>query len=1387
MATTVLALYLFALIVSASAQETRNPAGSDVAGGRSSEPASSREQWFLRGRTFPGQSSATLRLHANQQKILMRTAKPVSLQEVPIASARANPSASSSGGWIPLGPAPLSSDASGMGSQDYGFVSGRATAIAIDPADSTGNTVFIGGAYGGVWKSTNASSDSTLPSSVTWTPLIDNQATLAVGAIAVQPGNTNPAQSLVLVGTGEANSSADSYYGLGILRSTNAGATWNLISQASTGQSFAGLGFSKIAFSSVNPHTVVAATSSTAQGYFEGLEDQTALNRGLYYSIDDGQTWSFAVPSDSGTAIVPESATSVVYAAAAGLFFAAVRFHGLYSSPDGINWSRLANQPGSGLTAANCPSSAPSQSCPIYRGEIAVVPGRNEMYAWYVDANSADQGIWQSKDGGASWTPITDSGITNCGDVFGGCGTEQGFYNLELAAVPNGTTATDLYAGAINIYKCQINSAQPNCSGTGSNQFMNLTHVYGCPPNFGSIAHVHPDQHAVAFTIASNSNQDIMYFANDGGVYRTLDGFTGLTTGTCGGSNQFDDLNQTLGSMTQFVSFSVHPSDPSTILGGAQDNGSPATGAAESSTAWISVNAGDGGYNAINASNPLEWFTANSGVSIQRCTNGISCHAQDFSMVVQPITLGGDEGAFYTPYILDPSATSSELIVGTCRVWRGPGTGGAFTALSNNFETGAGACTGQEINTVRSLAAGGPPDSNGFANVIYAGTDGEGPLSPSGGHLWVTTNATGGFATWVDRTGPTNPGHFPISSVALDPSDLTGHTAYIAVMGFHVSHVWKTSDAGVSWTDFSGSGVASLPDAPANSLVVDAQSGTVYVGTDVGVFSSSTSSPAWTEVGPATAPGLLPNVAVTALRIFDSGAIKLLRASTYGRGVWEFPLISGPDFQFNVPISSQSIFPTQTAAFAGTVTAFNGYSSQIALACVAGTTAPPSTCTLNTTTLTPTAAGAPFTLTAGGALGDYSFQLHGAGNDPAATTHSAAITLHVVDFALGVPSPASVSVLHGATSAPVNFQVTALGSFSSAVSLACLGLPTGANCSFTPAALVNPTSSAPVNASVAVTATSSAQLLAPATSAITIVASVAGAPSAKTQPFSLTINPNPDFALTEPSPFPSVQAGTQGSGAISIASQDGFSTAVALSCSPSCSVTPGSVSSFPAPAMVTVDASNLSAGNYSVTVTGTSGSTTHTLAISFTVNGASDFTLTASPATNTINAGQQAQYTITVGPSAFNSAVSFSSSSCSGLPNLSSCSFTPSAVTPSSTPGSGATVSLIISTTSSLDGSARPTHNPSALLFVLSLPFGGALLLSGKQGKLSRRLLASLGLCFALSVISLMAACGGGGLSGNGNGTGGGQPGTASGTYMITVSAVSGSLTHTAQVTLVVR
>ncbi len=1288
------------------------------------------------------------------------------------------------GGWTSLGPLPLLSDASGVGIQDYGWVSGRATAVAIDPNDPTGNTVFVGGAYGGVWKSSNAGALSFNSASVNWAPLTDDQMTLAIGAIAVQPPSSSPdvTKSVVLVGTGETNSAADSYYGLGILRSADGGAHWNLITQDSNGtHSFAGLGFGQITFSTGSPSLVVAAAASASQGIVESLESPLNASRGLYYSIDAGATWHASTITDAGVTVGPASATSVAYNSSANKFYAAVRFHGFYSSSDGANWTRLPSQPGSGLSAAACPSQAlqPS-SCPIYRGQIAVVPNRGgssglgEMYGWYVDANDVDQGIWQSSNGGVSWTQINDSEITNCGDFFGGCGTGQGTYNLALAAVPNGT-ATDLYAGATNLYKCTITAASPTCSGTGTNTFLNLTHVYGC----SDIGKVHPDQHSIDFLVTNGTA--LMYFANDGGIYRALDGFSGLTTGTCGLSNQFDNLNATLGPMTQFVSMAESATNINLLWGGTQDNGAPATAFSQSGGQWTNVNAGDGGSTAVNPMNDNEWFIAMppdaiSGVNVFRCGNGVSCHTQDFQndQVVSSSSVGGDTGAFYLPFVLDP-ATSSSLLLGTCRIWRGATAGGSYSLLSPNFEFGgSGTCIGNETNQARALAAGGPTDASGNSQVIYTGTDGEGPLiptSPQGGRVWVTTNAGAGAPSWADRTGVINPQGFPISSVVVDPSDASGQTAYVAIMGFHTSHVWKTNNAGLGWTDFT----ANLPDDPADALVLDPggspNSGTIYVGTDAGVFASSTGVPNWSEVGPASL-GFLPNVAVTSLRLFNSGGAKRLRAATYGRGIWEWNLITTPDFQISVTNNPQTVFAGQAATFSGTLYSRIGYSSSVNLSCSAGATTVPQTCSSSPASLVPTAQGASFALSASDGPGDYSFNLQATGTDTASVTHTFPLVLHVVDFNLSAPAPSAVTLAPGTSSGPISVVVSAAGAFSGAVSLSCGGLPSGVTCQFQPSS-ANPTAGNPVPATLAVTVTSAAAF---GTSQVTIIASNPGA-TTKTQVLSLTVAAVLDYSLTVSNPTLSAQVNTTAVFNGTISAVNGYKSTVALSCGagapPSCAIAPANIvpSSSGVPFAVSVSSASAQKYPFDIDALGTDpAAIAHSASLTFTAlpSQTFDFAMSATPSSVAVARGRTALFSVAVDPNtgSFPNNVSVS---CSGLPALTLCSFNPAQVLS----GSGSSVVTI---------SMSTTAPSSAAVLLTSVPLAGILLLPvslARRRKLSRLLL--------LAGIALTLVSCGGGLQGNGGGGGGGgNPGTKPGDYTITITATCGTVTHSTTVTLTV-
>src|SRR5207248_4655541 len=107
--------------------------------------------------------------------------------------------------WGPLGPAPMPNGQTTGISQ---AVSGRVTAIAIHPTNE--NIVYVGTAQGGVYRSLNGG--------LTWTPLMDTALSLAIGSIALDP--LDP--TTLLVGTGEGNLSADSFFGVGLYIIKNA-------------------------------------------------------------------------------------------------------------------------------------------------------------------------------------------------------------------------------------------------------------------------------------------------------------------------------------------------------------------------------------------------------------------------------------------------------------------------------------------------------------------------------------------------------------------------------------------------------------------------------------------------------------------------------------------------------------------------------------------------------------------------------------------------------------------------------------------------------------------------------------------------------------------------------------------------------------------------------------------------------------------------------------------------------------------------------------------------------------------------------------------------------------------------------------------------------------
>ncbi len=836
--------------------------------------------------------------------------------------------------WTPVGPASVQS-------LRYGAISGRVTAVAVDPADASGNTVYVGTTGGGVWKSTNAAG-----AQVSFQPMTDdlpvfsNSAgsttipSLSIGALAALPGG------VLLAGTGDPNDAADSYYGAGLLRSLDGGLTWSLVTTTNDGvagfHNFFGLGFAGFAYATTNPQLVVAAVSQSAWGLLVNAGKSNSV-LGLYFSTDAGATWQMATLMDGAdvlqaptpsSGVLGNAATAVVWNPVRQRFVAAVRYHGYYESADGMTWTRLAAQPGSGLTLRACPTvSGPQPTCPLFRGALAVNATTGDTFALTTDLADGDVGLFQDvcgrngracSDAEPTFGQMLDSTALQAGS--GSTTIAQADYNLALTAVPvaaAGSVPADtvLLVGTTDVYRCSV--------GAGCTLRNTTNAVNGC----NAPAAVAPAQHAIVADAAAGAG--VVFFGNDGGLWRTTDLVNQQGTAcSADDATHFQNLNAGLGPLGEVVAVAQDPTDAGIVLAGLGGMGTAATTGA-SATAWQQLSAAEGGGAAIDQTNPAQWYVSTaSGVSVAACGNGASCTAGDVlaATPVGPAQMGGDVALMDAPWMLDPAAPGS-LLAGTCRVWRGPAADAsawtASDALSTMISGPQGASCTVSNGLVSALGAGGAAASGvatAGSGVLYAGMAGlqagGGAVVP--GHVFAQTsaNTAGPTTAWADVTagntvtnetvaaGRFNPGMFSVSAVVVDAHDATGRTVYATVEGFSgngvsVAHVYRSTDAGAHWTILS----ANLPNAPANALVIDPNdANTVYVATDAGVYATTAVTTCavqncWSALGAG-----LPQAPVTVLVAgaevpTGDGRIGMLRAGTYGRGVWQTPLLTASTIQ----------------------------------------------------------------------------------------------------------------------------------------------------------------------------------------------------------------------------------------------------------------------------------------------------------------------------------------------------------------------------------------------------------------------------------------------------------------------------------------------------------
>jgi photosystem II stability/assembly factor-like uncharacterized protein len=674
--------------------------------------------------------------------------------------------------WVFLGPLPIEHE---YWAGDT-FASGRISAIVVDPTNAA--TVYMAAAQGGNWKSTDAGAN--------WVVLGDRLSSLSSGALVLEPGNPN----VLYYGTGEQHYSGDSYYGDGLFRSTDAGATWSKIAlKAAVGSYIA---------------RVLVRSDSTNILF-------VASDRGLLQSTDQGLTWTVRLSQNWCNDIVanPQSPLRL---------FAGIHSNGVFRSTDGgYTWTKLT----SGL---------PTDS--LGRINLAISQSDSSVaYASFVNGNTGGlRGMYKTTDAGISW-----SRLESTPNYLGG----QGWYDNCLAVHP--ANPSICYAGGVFPYDSGYYGVIRTTDG-GS------TWVDVTSADNGS--QLHPDQHILAF-----GPDSMLWVGNDGGVWRSASP-----------EDSWVNCNRTLG-VTQFFNVALHPTDSSFMLGGNQDNG---TERYEGRLGWPQVAAGDGGPSVVEWDSPNIYYTTYVQLrSLSKWDDGV--YQGDVTGPWTSDRADWCNGAL----IVDPNQPNT-ILAGTYRVFRSTNSGASWDSISGDL-TGGG--------VLRSLAVAGAG-----SDTIYSGS--------SDGRIYLTTNA----ADW-DQCNSGLPAA-PIPDIVVAPGNY--RTAYICCDRASSSRVFKTTDAGATWTNITGDLAAGLRGM---SLAVGfgPNPPELYLGTDYGPYVSTNDGTNWVRFGDS-----LPDIAICDIA-WDS-VNRVVVAATHGRGMWRLPVTPGGVTDASRPSARSGSVPGATLA-----------------------------------------------------------------------------------------------------------------------------------------------------------------------------------------------------------------------------------------------------------------------------------------------------------------------------------------------------------------------------------------------------------------------------------------------------------------------------------------
>jgi hypothetical protein len=745
--------------------------------------------------------------------------------------------------WTFQGPAPIvsASNAINVIAAPGNAAGGAVESVAIRAIPNTSLfQVYAATVNGGVWRSDNV--DPANPGNITWSPLTDQQQSLAMGSIAFSPLDTSG--NTLFVGTGSfSNNAQNGGPAVGVLRTTDGGATWNTFRLNPGGNE-------------PQVKTVLPTGINLAPG--PGVQEMVlvgTLGQGLFRSDDNGQTYTRL--SDNG---LPANGNNITQLVAdpnnVNQFYAAIPgtgggvFQGLFDTTTKvITWTAI--------DTADLTNAATSGDI-----QIAVhADGTNtDIFALVIGSAPGNQGAFRSVNGG-NWTALAQppSIFANPNSGFFPGPSQSGFF---ITADPSNAQVAYItgYSSGNHVFRYDP-------SGMGNWQVI----MGAGAPN----TRPHPDGRGLFFL-----NNTTLVEVDDGGIYFLPNPISATAT-----TNNWQSFNGSATDGTGLGAVEMHDiawdSLSNVIVGGSQDSGTEVQGTTGDKI-WNVINGGDGGDVLVDN---FTLAATNQSIRYSSQQNLGNFTRQVFDINNNPVggpvglntgSLAGFVGQFTTPTAIDaiapPAGQSTRIVIGggtnpmamptpitVGAVYESTDAGTAATPTWTQVPIQAGAA-----GAVTAFAYGGRLNGVDNPDVLYVGL---------GGGVFVRSTA-GGTLT---ATSTPFPGA-NVTGISLDPNNWQ-HAFVTSSSG-----VWETTNAGQSWTNRTGNLASITNNIQSIQVAAAGATDAVLVGGLGGVFRMLTNNPGvWSEFG-ADLPNTVGfDLAYNAAADNGNG---VLVVGAYGRGAW---------------------------------------------------------------------------------------------------------------------------------------------------------------------------------------------------------------------------------------------------------------------------------------------------------------------------------------------------------------------------------------------------------------------------------------------------------------------------------------------------------------------